>query len=281
MSTFNIKLKELRKQRNLSQQELAKIIGISKSSINMYERGEREPGIETINAFAEFFDVQTDYLFGKTLDNRSKKHSKIYGKQIYELIESYRIEHGFSSEQIEELLDWDGLYNAIENNSYMFDESIYQMIKNLLKLPNMSIEDVSPLAKTTSSSTRIPVYGRVAAGIPIDAITDIEDYEEITDEMARQGEYAALKIKGNSMLPRFADGDVVIVRLQSDVNTGDIAIVLINGDEATCKKIKKTPEGVMLISTNPEYEPLFFSNKEIEEKPVRIWGKVVELRAKF
>lgn len=281
MPTFNIKLKELRKQHQLSQQELAKIIGISKSSINMYERGEREPGIETINAFAEFFDVQTDYLLGKTLDNRSKKHSKICGKQIHSLIESYRVKHGFSSKQIEELLDWDGLYNAIENNSYMFDESVYQMIKNLLRSSNMSIGDVSPLTRAIPSSTRIPVYGSVAAGIPIEAITDIEDYEEITEDMARQGEYAALKIKGNSMLPRMANGDVVIVRLQDDVDTGDIAIVLVNNEEAICKKVKKTPDGIMLISTNPEYEPMFYTNKDIAEKPVRVWGKVVELRAKF
>ena len=128
---------------------------------------------------------------------------------------------------------------------------------------------------------RIPVYGSVAAGIPLDAIQDIEDYEEISEDMARVGEYAALKIKGNSMLPRFTPGDVVIVKLQDDVDTGDIAIVMVNGDEATCKKIKKTPEGVMLISTNPEYEPMFFTNQEIKDKPVRIWGKVVELRAKF
>ena len=128
---------------------------------------------------------------------------------------------------------------------------------------------------------RIPVYGAVAAGIPLEAIQDIEDYEEITEDMARSGKYAALKIKGNSMLPRFTEGDVVIVRLQDDVDNGDIAIVMVNGDEATCKKIKKTPEGVMLISTNPDYEPMFYSNQEIADLPVRIWGKVVELRAKF
>ena len=128
---------------------------------------------------------------------------------------------------------------------------------------------------------RIPVYGSVAAGIPIEAITDIEDYEEIQEDMARTGEFAALKIKGDSMEPKFSSGDVVIVRLQDDVDNGDIAIVLVNGDEATCKKIKKTPEGVMLISTNPNYEPMFYSNREIAELPVRIWGKVVELRAKF
>ena len=132
-----------------------------------------------------------------------------------------------------------------------------------------------------SSPVRVPVYGSVAAGIPLEAIEDIEDYEEITEEMAKSGRFAALKIKGSSMLPRFTPGDVVIVKLQDDVESGDIAIVIVNGDEATCKKIKKTPEGVLLISTNPDYEPMFYSNSEIAELPVRIWGKVVELRAKF
>lgn len=128
---------------------------------------------------------------------------------------------------------------------------------------------------------KIPVYGSVAAGIPIEAIEDIEDYEEIDEDMARNGDYIALKIKGSSMEPRMMDGDVVIVRLQPDVYDGEIAIVMVNGDEATCKKIKKTPEGVMLISTNPEYEPMFYSNRQIEELPIRILGKVVELRAKY
>ena len=195
-------------------------------------------------------------------------------------IRQERLNRGLSQEELAKSL------STTKQAIYKYENEI------VTNIPMDKIEKLAQLFNTTpaylmgwneekSSPTRIPVYGKVAAGIPIDAITDIEDYEEITDEMARQGEYAALKIKGNSMLPRFADGDIVIVKLQSDVNTGDIAIVLINGDEATCKKIKKTLEGVMLISTNPEYEPLFFSNKEIEEKPVRIWGKVVELRAKF
>lgn len=128
---------------------------------------------------------------------------------------------------------------------------------------------------------KIPVYGTVAAGVPIEAITDIEDYEEIDEDMARNGDHIALKIKGDSMEPRMVNGDVVIVRLQPDACDGETAIVMVNGDEATCKKIKKTPEGIMLISTNPAYEPMFYSNKQIEELPIRILGKVVELRAKY
>ena len=71
------------------------------------------------------------------------------------------------------------------------------------------------------------------------------------------------------------------MRLQPDVENGDMAIVLINGGEATCKKIQKTPDGILLMSINTAYAPMFYSNKQIEELPVRFLGKVVELRAKF
>lgn len=76
-------------------------------------------------------------------------------------------------------------------------------------------------------------------------------------------------------------GDVVIVRKQEDVDNGDIAIVLVNGDEATVKKIKKFDGGINLIPTNPEYDVITYTNEQIDKLPVRIIGKVVELRAKF
>ena len=127
----------------------------------------------------------------------------------------------------------------------------------------------------------VPVLGKVVAGIPLDAVEEILDYEEISKDMAKQGEHFALQIKGNSMEPKFSEGDVVIVRKQPDVDTGDIAVVLVNGNEATVKKIKKRHDGVMLVPTNPEYEVMFYNNVEIQSLPVTILGKVVELRAKF
>lgn len=126
---------------------------------------------------------------------------------------------------------------------------------------------------------RIPILGRVVAGIPLEAITDIEGYEEITLKMASLGEYFALRIQGHSMEPRIEDGEIVICQCQSDVDSGDIAIVLVNGDEATCKQVRKGPEGITLIGFNSiVYAPHFYSNKEIEELPVRIIGRVVESR---
>lgn len=128
---------------------------------------------------------------------------------------------------------------------------------------------------------RVPVLGRVAAGIPIDAIEEVIDWEDISAEAAGDGEYFGLQIKGHSMEPKISDGDVVIVRRQPDVDSGDIAVVLVNGDDATVKRIKKSPQGVTLIPSNPAYEPMYYTNAEIESLPVQILGRVVELRAKF
>ena len=127
----------------------------------------------------------------------------------------------------------------------------------------------------------IPVLGRVAAGIPITAVEEVLDYEEIEESLAQTGEFFGLQIKGDSMEPRMREGDVVIVRKQEDVESGDIAIVLVNGDDATCKRFVKHENGVSLISTNPMYPPKFYTTQEVKNMPVRVIGRVMELRAKF
>lgn len=131
----------------------------------------------------------------------------------------------------------------------------------------------------TVKGVRIPIYGSVPAGIPLEAIENIEGYEEITPALASKGEYFALKIKGESMSPYILDRDIVIVRRQESVESGDIAIVLVNGNEATCKMIKIGDDGITLIGHNTlVYPPHFYSQKEIATLPVRIIGKVVEVK---
>lgn len=127
----------------------------------------------------------------------------------------------------------------------------------------------------------IPVLGKVVAGYPIEAVENIIDYEEISETMARQGEFFALRIQGDSMQPKFSEGDVVIVRKQEAVDNGDVAIIMVNGDEATIKKIQRFDGGINLIPTNPAYNIITYTNKEIIDLPVKCLGKVVELRAKF
>ena len=196
---FKDKLVELRKARGLTQVELAKYTGLSRSQIGNYETGVRQPKPEIQELLADFFNVKLDYL----------------------------------------------------------------------------------MDRANSTINKIPVLGKVIAGIPIEAVEEIIDYEEISESMAQQGEFFALQIKGSSMEPKFSEGDVVVVRKQEDVDNGDIAIVLVNGNEATVKKIKKFENGINLIPTNPDYDVLTYSTEEIKNLPVRIIGKVVELRAKF
>lgn len=129
---------------------------------------------------------------------------------------------------------------------------------------------------------RIPVLGRVAAGIPLEAIQSIDDWEEISPQMAKGGDFFALRINGESMHPEIKNGDTVIVKKQSDIDSGDIAIVLINGNDATCKQIQKQQTGITLIGYNVGvYSPTFYTNKEIEDLPIVILGKVVEVRRKL
>lgn len=132
-----------------------------------------------------------------------------------------------------------------------------------------------------SKGVKIPVLGYVAGGIPLEMITDIIDEEEIPLDMARKGTIFGLKIKGDSMTPRINNGDVVIVRQEPDVESGDLAIVAVNGDAATCKQIKKHHDGLELIPFNPSHPTRFFSWEEVRRIPVHIIGKVIELRAKF
>lgn len=200
-----LNLKEIRQSKKISQQKLADKIGVSRSTIAMWETGGSQPDNDNLKILADYFQVSTDYLLGNS--------------------------------------------------------------------PKETTEN--------KKGIKIPVLGRVQAGIPVDAIEEIIDYEEITEEMAAQGDYFGLVIRGQSMMPRMVEGDVIIVRKQSDVDSGDIAVVLVNGNDATVKKIRKTESGIELVPLNPSFDIIYYTNEEIETLPVIIIGKVVELRGKF
>lgn len=169
---------------------------------------------------------------------------------------------------------------------------IYKILNK--ETPTVSIDTVSAICSALNintdyiysstpekkTSVKIPVLGVIPAGIPIEAIEDVLDYEEISEDMARRGNYFALKVKGDSMLPTIKDGDVVIVKQQDDADSGQICVVMINGYDATLKEIKKNPQGVWILPHNPsgDFKPSFFANEEIVSLPVRIIGVAVEIR---
>ena len=141
-------------------------------------------------------------------------------------------------------------------------------------------EDIKKI-KLDDEPVQIRVLGKVAAGVPIEAVEDVIGEETISKKMAETGDYFGLRISGDSMEPLIHHGSIVIVRQQDDVENGDIAIVIVNGEDATCKKVEKFENGIMLVPMNKAYEEKFYTNEEIEKLPVRIIGKVVESRTKF
>ena len=177
-----------------------------------------------------------------------------------------------------------GTLSKYENGK---QEPMISVVKNLSTILGVNVDyllgasDVNNSHLVVGKGIKIPVLGKVPAGVPIEAVEDIIDYEEIPEELSKDGEFFGLQIKGDSMEPRICSGDVVIVRKQDDAETGDLVIAMINRNEATCKRLMKYENGIRLMPNNPAYEPLYFSNKEIEEKPVKIIGKVVENRQKY
>ena len=215
-----------------------------------------------------------------------------------DLVKEYREKHNISMDEFSRTCNLSkGYISMLENNiNPRNDKPIAPTLPTIKKIALAMKMDIDSLLKALNSNQEINldaeekkstqgiiinILGRVAAGIPINAVEEIIDTEEITEELARTGSFFGVKIKGDSMTPNICDGDIVIVRQQDDAESGDIVIATINGDEATCKRLRKYKQGIELISNNPSYEPFEFSNEEILNKPVKIIGKVVELRRKF
>ena len=134
--------------------------------------------------------------------------------------------------------------------------------------------------RVRAESRRVPILGSVQAGVPVSAIEDVVGYVGLDEDCEPDGgEFFALRVRGSSMEPRFMEGDTVIVRRQDDAESGDVVVAL-TGDEATIKQLRKRDDGVLLVPFNNAFEPLFFTRAETESLPLRILGKVVELRAK-
>ena len=180
---------------------------------------------------------------------------------------------------------------GLTQNGYSYWENGKAKIDRdqLLKLANLF--DVSVdylLGNTTTTNTgskivRIPVLGSIPAGIPLEAIEEIIDWEEIPESMCAGGkEYFALEVKGDSMWPDYLPGDVVIVRKTPCFESGDVCVVYVNGYDATLKQVKSLDDGSMtLVPRNQSYPPRTYSKEEVMALPISIAGVVVELRRKI
>ena len=178
------------------------------------------------------------------------------------IIRTLRKQRGFSQRELAELCSvHQTAVSQWENGRTSPDVDGY---RKLAKALGVSLDCLADGGNTT-----VPVLGYVRAGIPMEAIENVLGFEEIGADMASRGEYFGLKVSG------------VIVRRQPDVDSGEIAVVLVNGDDAVVKKVIKKDTSIVLVSENSAYEPIIFSSEEVASLPVVILGRVAELRRKL
>jgi repressor LexA len=128
---------------------------------------------------------------------------------------------------------------------------------------------------------RIPVLGEVPAGQPIEAFEHVEEYIDLYPSFAKYGELFGLRVKGNSMEPNILSGDIAVVLKQDYCDSGDVAVVRVNATEVTVKQVKKQANGILLIPCNQSFETVFFTNEQIQQLPVTIIGKIIEIRRRL
>lgn len=265
MSLLSNRIKKERKKLDLSREELANKLGVSYSAIAMYEQGNREPNDQIKSKLCEIFDCSMDYLTGRT--NKRNPTIMPIDKEI--IISALTQLVPFDTKHIEKKLreDIEKMFSDVPDES---TETKKEIDKN-----------IQGMGHSTNTGAIVLVYGTIPAGTPIECIEDIIDTEEIPADMLKGGkEYFGLRVKGDSMFPEYLDGDTLILLKQDTCENGDDCVVMVNGQDGTFKRVFKNENGIILQPLNNAYSPISYSNKEIEELPVKILGKVVELRRK-
>lgn len=152
----------------------------------------------------------------------------------------------------------------------------------LLKICEHFNVSLDYLVRGSSTGVLVPVLGNVQAGVPVQAVENVLGWEELSSNIPNIADYFALRVRGASMEPKLFEGDTVIVRKQSVVDNGQIAVVLIDGEDATLKQIKFDDTGIWIIGFNKEvFKPIHYNSKDILQGRINILGLAVEVRRKL
>ena len=180
------------------------------------------------------------------------------------------------------------LISALEERGFVKRLAHKARALEVVKLPeNASANDIfnsftpsvikGGLDKSKSNSTKVSVLGSIAAGTPIEAIQHEVDKVALPEDLQKNGEYFGLKVKGDSMVEAgINDGDTVIIKKTSSADTGQIAVVLIDEQEATLKRIRKKGNTIALEAANKNYDTKIYASNRI-----KIQGRLISLYRNF
>lgn len=209
-----------------------------------------------------------------TFANRLQKAMSLRNMKQVDLVEKTHIDKSLISNYLK------GKYKAKQDNLYLLAE-VLNVSEAWLMGYNVPIERLSDDLQKIGAIPLldldvidIPILGTVKAGYDYLAQENVIDYISFKVDGTDKENYYALNVTGDSMTPLFDDGDTVIVHKQEDFDNGDNCVILINGDEATIKKVYKGNDGIELKAVNPYYPPRTFTKEEIRSLPVKVIGVV-------
>ncbi len=241
-------IRRLRELHELTQRELGVIAGVSDKAVSTWENGTKMPRMTAIKRMATYFGIPA----GDLLEDDAQR------------IRQASI-HTASAAAGSTLID-------------TTSRTPRTVLKDGTSPLSPDLHNVTPI-HLFPTSRRIPVLGRVPAGVPIEAVTDIIEEIDLSGHSVQDGyDYFGLLVTGDSMLPEYRDGDIVILRMQQTAQTGDDVVAYIGNSDATLKRLTVTENGIQLRPLNPAYEIRSFSGEEIRTLPVTIAGIVIEQR---
>lgn len=218
--------------------------------------------------------------------NRLKKAMEIRNIKASELSERANIPKSAISQYLS------GLYEAKQKSIFKLSNILNVSEAWLMGLDvpmertsdNISdqLKNIGTIYMSNTDLVKIPLLGTVKAGYDYMAQENWTGYVDVEKDIVKDGqEYFALKVHGDSMSPTLIEDDIVIIKKQNDFENGDIVVAIINGDEATIKKGKKSETSVTLQPLNTAYDPLVFTYDEMKTIPVTIVGIVKQLKREF
>ena len=262
---FRTRLRELREAAGYkTQQAFADAFGVAQSTVGNWEAGKREPSNETAERLADFLNVTVDYLFGRI----EKLHTFPRSEWTESEIEDYQKLK--NDDERRRMLSISGYDKEREKDAMrLFPEQFAGLKK----------QNISVFSEPVENVVEFPIIASVSAGyngLAVEEYTD--DVETLPYSMLRgypPEELRVLRVAGESMYPRFLDGDKVLIHVQCDVDDGDVAVVIYDGDSATLKQFFHIDGGVRLVAYNPEYPPKTITGADAEL--VHVFGKVLKL----
>lgn len=294
---FAKNLKYLRQLHNIDQLQLAEALGRkSASSISEWESGKYTPKIGVLSMISSYFNVDLDDMMTKDLELENSMQSWSWSDQTNTSDTSDEQQKIIFATNLKHLIDKSEKTQKEVATAIGVSPQTLNTWLQRIALPRMEkiqlLADYFGISKTdlldpkdtemqkfSLGTYRIPVLSTVAAGQPMFSDDDVIEYIDYDKEP--RNNIIGVRIEGDSMMPAIQDGDTVVIDREAVWEDGDVVIVTVSNNYGMCKRIKRYADGIALISNNPSYEPKYYSAAEVNALPVRVIGKVKELRRKF